>query len=683
MELSLKRLSALFLLFATSSCIAQMTISGNMTLSGGISFGVSGSSQVATPTFSVASGAVAPGTTSTPSDSTSGATMYYTLTTDGTTPPDPTYNSSTYMPGYGTTTFIAGTAGTSGLTAGNAFVPNFTVYGPINIKLMAAKAGMTDSAIATASYTLTAPTGTALSSCTGVITGTNYLIADVSSTGTCFQIGGNNTTLNLNGHTITYGTANGSLLTGTDATLNGTTAVSCTSCTFTLAMVGLRFYADNYNLGGYQTTGAGRGTNATTIASFTDAQHVTLNHAAPFSATGAEYFVAANPTYGILCDKNGSGGFDCTGSKIYNGTITQSSNASPNSNAITISPLSSSFPQHGNELVSNITFNISQVEAQAFYMYGSNSFGDTLTYNTVNDTVTAIYYRDGLPYPFSFDHGSNKAATSPAETYHDNKVYGSPQGGVYANMTTNEINNFYDMNGTVQYANGFCSFAAAANSVSRGNTCLGFMQGIEEEASTNTIQNNYIAIQMQSPVHDPNHNIPQCELGYGYREKDFNGSASQFNNVLDSNVFYSTSGACGGNTVEFSQTFGGDTTTVSNNLLTLNMNANAPASTSEIYGVAGADMAGVTFSNNTTAITGAFASQGVIAYFLFDQGVNWTLPGLSNPQIVWRQGGTGGLLPNSTATFSGTGTATCTEIPNSGSSSTITLTYNGSPVTCH
>ena len=55
------------------------------------------------------------------------------------------------------------------------------------------------------------PTGTALSSC-GDLTnsGTYYLSSNLSSSGTCFFIDADNITLNLNGHTITYGTGGGS-----------------------------------------------------------------------------------------------------------------------------------------------------------------------------------------------------------------------------------------------------------------------------------------------------------------------------------------------------------------------------------------------------------------------------------------------------------------------------------------
>lgn len=54
------------------------------------------------------------------------------------------------------------------------------------------------------------PTGTALTACQDITTtGSYYLANDVSSAGTCFGIDANNIVLNLNGHTITYGTGGG------------------------------------------------------------------------------------------------------------------------------------------------------------------------------------------------------------------------------------------------------------------------------------------------------------------------------------------------------------------------------------------------------------------------------------------------------------------------------------------
>ena len=54
------------------------------------------------------------------------------------------------------------------------------------------------------------PTGNPLSQCADLTkSGTYYLSQDVTSAGTCFFIDADNITLNLNGHTITYGTGGG------------------------------------------------------------------------------------------------------------------------------------------------------------------------------------------------------------------------------------------------------------------------------------------------------------------------------------------------------------------------------------------------------------------------------------------------------------------------------------------
>ena len=55
------------------------------------------------------------------------------------------------------------------------------------------------------------PTGTPLSACDDLTAGGSYYLTDdVSSSGTCFFIDADNITLNLNGHTITYGIGGGS-----------------------------------------------------------------------------------------------------------------------------------------------------------------------------------------------------------------------------------------------------------------------------------------------------------------------------------------------------------------------------------------------------------------------------------------------------------------------------------------
>ena len=67
------------------------------------------------------------------------------------------------------------------------------------------------------------PTGTPLSACgnMSIASATYYLSQDVSSTGTCMSVTANGITLNLNGHTITYGTSSSS------AIANGILGVDC------------------------------------------------------------------------------------------------------------------------------------------------------------------------------------------------------------------------------------------------------------------------------------------------------------------------------------------------------------------------------------------------------------------------------------------------------------------------
>jgi hypothetical protein len=132
------------------------------------------------------------------------------------------------------------TASPASITAGQSAVLAWTVANATSVSLTgfpgAPSSGMSVSPAATTVYTLTAtnsggsasqsatvivttvqppptqpPTGAALSSCGDIkASGTYYLANDVSSAGTCFAIDANNITLNLNGHTITYGTGGGS-----------------------------------------------------------------------------------------------------------------------------------------------------------------------------------------------------------------------------------------------------------------------------------------------------------------------------------------------------------------------------------------------------------------------------------------------------------------------------------------
>ncbi|HZC43145.1 MAG TPA: hypothetical protein VE195_03160, partial [Acidobacteriaceae bacterium] len=128
------------------------------------------------------------------------------------------------------------TASAASVAAGGSSVLRWTVSGTspkVTLNGAAATSPITVKPSATTSYKLVATnsagsvnrvvvvtvttaktsiaSGTALTDCQALTkSGTYHLANDVSSSGTCFPVGASNITLNLNGHTITYGTGGGS-----------------------------------------------------------------------------------------------------------------------------------------------------------------------------------------------------------------------------------------------------------------------------------------------------------------------------------------------------------------------------------------------------------------------------------------------------------------------------------------
>jgi hypothetical protein len=88
-------------------------------------------------------------------------------------------------------------------------------FAPTTAGTVSGKISLTSNSASSATSTVTltgtgAAAGTALSECSDITTsGSYYLAQNVSSQGTCFFIDADNVTLNLNGHTITYGTGGG------------------------------------------------------------------------------------------------------------------------------------------------------------------------------------------------------------------------------------------------------------------------------------------------------------------------------------------------------------------------------------------------------------------------------------------------------------------------------------------
>ncbi len=119
---------------SASQTVKAIAVKAGMTDSAiaSASYTISGSQQqVATPTFSPAAGTYSSAQTVTISTATSGATIYYT------------------------------TNGTNPTTGSNAYTAPITVSASQTVKAIAVKAGMTNSAIASASYTIGAPSGLA------------------------------------------------------------------------------------------------------------------------------------------------------------------------------------------------------------------------------------------------------------------------------------------------------------------------------------------------------------------------------------------------------------------------------------------------------------------------------------------------------------------------------------------
>ena len=627
--------------------------------------------QVATPTFSVAAGAVAPGTTTTPSDSTAGAVVAYTI--DGTTPSATSYTagSNTVVTGNGTTMIYRPTINTH---SGSQAVPAPAIYGPMTIKAIGYASGLTPSAVATYAYTLTAPAGTGISACTTTLTGTKYLTANVSSAGTCMGVTAASTILNLNGHTLTYGTASGTVQSGTGMSLtSGSTTATCSTCAFTSGLTGLKIFADNYNTGGYQNT-----SDSTTVTYVSPTQ-LTLSAAPSFTSTNAEWFIASAPVYGIACDPSVYG--TCTGLQVYNGTITQGNVAdAPQSNVIEVNPHAYG-GANGPFVFANLTANYSAPETR-FLMENDSSGQDLIENNTLNIAVTQIFYRDGLQYPITFVNGAS-TPTTPVKLVFDNQLLNSPQGGVQCTWVCYSWNNYHNNTTSVQYANGYAEMGGngatgegAGGSAFVGNTILGATRGIELEEENLNAQYNQVNVEDSATVHDPDHNPTGCEIdgGYGIRTKDFSSGLTNITGeLIDSNLVTVTTGPCGGQVIRYTAIGPSDSGVNSNNNYNLVANTSTPVSSFDT--IDGAVMSGFTYSNETYNATGADASSIYNAYIWYDGGQSWTLPGLVSPQIYWVQGTTA-----TNAAFSGTGTATCTKLP--GGTAAATFTYNGVTLPC-
>jgi hypothetical protein len=664
-------LSLVFFIVFPALLLSQ-TVNGNIKLGGAVAFtpNIGSGGQVATPTFST-SGAVSPGTMVTLSDATSGSTIDYTW--DSTTP--------TYDPTY---LYPKGTA----MEYRSAdYASGFPVYMPMTLKAIAHKAGMTDSAVATVTLSLTAPTGTPLTTCGNVGTGTYFLANDISGSDTCINLTGSNVTLNLNGHTVTYGTGGAKLAQGTDGTVAaGANTFSSAAVDLSSITVGSRIYIDDNN--GFLLM-------TSSVSSITDAHHIVMSNTMKpnfpadsgfTTATATWYIVPQYPSYGIACTSAPT--FNtCHSVTVYNGTITSSTNAVWASDAIHMEGNNSPTIVAGVNLTNNapqsMAINIS---------FGSR--GNLIQFNTIHDNVTAIYNRDLLPYPILDAGSSSLAASTPADNIKDNQILSSPQGGIAMFDSGNVINNYGTLGGTIHYVNGYMVIVLQYGVTVRGNYVTGNMRGYDLEASSaanpTVFEKNIADTQDTNTVHDPGHNGIGTEIdgNYAVRVKPIHPeiSGSLAGLVINSNWLTATAGIAPAQALRFTAPATSYSTSVTNNVVTLKVSTSQtgavyPSSVLSVAGdgndvpPTGGDMTGVTYSGNTFTRTGSFASTANDMYIYYDGIANWTLTGLSSPLMEMDAGGSN----NSSFTFTGSGTMT---MHCSGGHATITGTYNGTPVPC-
>lgn len=644
------------------------------------------------PTFSVASGAVAPGTAVTPSCTGSGCVIFYSWTIDGSTPPNPSY-------GTGPNGDLYPIRGSGTFQYEPSYVPTWNIYGPINFKAIAHVTGQPDSAVASYSYTLTSPTGTPLSAC-GTIgsSGTYYLTGNLSSTGTCFLVAASGITLNGNGFNIAYGTGDGPVASGTNMTVSSSSlVVTTTTNTFTSAMATNHDRIYITQTSGACTNTGGLGCNFQGIIStYTSPTQVTItsNGSGPptivWSQSGATFAIyGPTPTFAINCDEKI--GARCPNFTAYNLSFNQpiSGSISPNSNGISIGNVSGFNGQSGGTL-SNIAGNIygpeSMCEVFNYYDGGTSSApvtNNTMEFSKCNDASTVIYNRDQIPgFPFEMQTGNDINFSSNGSRMHDLSVpLGSPQ-GCFATQATTMAVNLNCVAGPVQYVVGYGFFSSANGSTLVGLQATGNMRGIEVESANNTILYNQTNTTDATLVQDPNHNPPGCEIdgNYGFRIKDYSGSFNAITGLsAHDNWIQTNTGGCPGQAIRCTLCGSADGGTIgSNNAFVLNMATNVGPSS--IYSVDQANMAGFTYSSNVYSITGTFASNGYAAYYSGSGGNNWTIPNLVSPHIF--NGTTTPAAPSSlptTGTFSGSGTMTCSH---AGGGVSNSLTYNGTGVPC-
>lgn len=280
------------------------------------------------------------------------------------------------------------TASTSGVAAGTYSV--LATYG-----------GSSSDATSktTISITLTSgsgnPTGTALSSCADLTkSGSYYLSANVSSSGTCFFIDADKITLNLNGHTITYATGGGSL---------PTPAVLLADSWYTAPGYGLAKTGSTDNHGSFvmyggtitEASGAANRSTCIWVGQSNDispapiVHNMTLNtnntDSSPIFAT---VDVSGWQIYGNTINYNStstSSRYDFYGYAVWLGDQPGAAGVVPDqiyNNSITNAPQGGIFDDHQNAQIHNNTITFNSYYANDYCIIDYNATGQVIANNT-------------------------------------------------------------------------------------------------------------------------------------------------------------------------------------------------------------------------------------------------------------------------------------------------------------
>lgn len=468
-----------------------------------------------------------------------------------------------------------------------------------------------------ASFTLNVTAQTALNtgpitSC-GVLnqTSTTYVLQnDVSSTGTCFSIQASGITLDLNGHTVTYGACdNNNCVRG----LGNVVGISRAS-----GLVTVTLDASNTNQASSLVTIAGvadASFNGTfPVASIPSANTLTFNQPGSDASSSGGTAVSPLRRYGVLgqqCWDTDVDGNPCGGPfdhfTVQNGKIVQAAGATPYSHAIRVG-------QGGGDYltVHDVDLTISANSAKAIYSLWAG--GHTIYNNTVHDNVVQIINRhqlDGVAIKFEAD---NKSAPN---LIYGNSIIGSPQGGIVTWAPSSKVyNNQIYLNSW--YTNDFCVYVYGTGMEVFGNTC-------DNSQGTSAGRGMHITVSGAS-VHDNTIKVRElarnaeyngCESGgaYGIQIEDQGGATT--NNDVSSNTVTAIADQCDAAALRVTDTVSGETNLVHDNSFTA-VRMNGTSKVAAGFTSAGAT-GGLTIQHNT------FTTDGPLVSYVWDaaSGIVW------------------------------------------------------------